>query len=59
MQAAINLLEDRGEEGVIRLGAQLEGGHKGGLLLQAVATQLTGPLVQHLLLIQLCPGLQV
>lgn len=46
-----DLLEDGCEEGVIRLCTQLEGCHKGGLLLEAEAAQLAGPLVQPLLLL--------
>ena len=42
----------------MRLGAQLERCNKGGLLLQAVAAQLTSPLVQPLLFLQLRPRLQ-
>ena len=46
-----DLLEDRCEEGVISLCTQLEGGNKGGLLLETKAAQLAGPLVQPLLLL--------
>ena len=53
-----DLFEDRREKGVIRLGPQVEGAYVCGLLLQAVAAQLIGSLVQTLLFLKLSPGLQ-
>ena len=53
-----DLLEDGGDEGVIRLGAQVQGGNHGSLLLKAIAAQLIGTCVQTFLLFQQSPGLQ-
>lgn len=53
-----DLFEDRGEKGVIWLGAQVQRGDHRGLLLQAVAAQLIGSLIQPLLLFKQCPRLQ-